>query len=169
MKRGVPVKWTSSCGRYTVHLTTGLVDKLRSLARRHHPLETGSSLFGYYTADGFDAYLEGTAPIPPDSQSSRTSFKRGVEGLEEFFATLNEDSEGSRYYVGEWHTHPEGDARPSPKDDKNQAEISTDDETACPESILLLLGGDFHSETELGVFVYSRSAGKLCLVPAEDV
>ncbi len=150
-------------------ITMGRVDKLRSVAKRHHPLETGSSLFGHYTADGFDAYVEGTAPVPPDSQSSRTSFKRGIEGLKEFFMTLNKDSGGTRYYIGEWHSHPGGDARPSPTDDKNQADISTDNETACPESILLLLGGDLHGGFELGVFVYSRSAGKMCLAPVEDV
>jgi len=120
---------------------------------------------GYYAADGFDAYVETMAPVPPDSHSRRTSFTRGIGGLKTFFTELRNDSLGKRYYLGEWHSHPAGTACPSATDDENQSAISNDDETDCPKSILLLLGGEPSIDPQLGVFVYSRTSARIDLLP----
>ena len=46
-------------------------------------------------------------------------------------------------------------------DDKGQSDLSQSEREKCPEAILLMLGGDFDSKSQLGVFVYSRKRGSI--------
>jgi integrative and conjugative element protein (TIGR02256 family) len=136
-----------------------------SLAQEYVPREIGTSLIGSYTPDGFDAVVLGIAPVPSDSKGQRGAFQRGVRGLKCFFRALFEASHGEKHYVGEWHSHPFGPCTPSPTDDANQNAISNSSKTNCPESILIILGGDLLRKPETSVFVYSRGRGRVNLLP----
>ena len=70
---------------------------------------------------------------------------------------------GGVYYLGEWHSHPNGVPKPSGMDDENQFAISNDKKTDCPESILLIIGGGIKTNPSLGCFVYSKRNGKIIL------
>ena len=152
------------CGRYTVYLNPRLIEDIILKSSEFFPLEVGSSLTGFYTPDGFDAHVEDTAPVPPDSKSSRTSFFRGVEGLKGFFKNLSDES----HYVGEWHSHPNGPPFPSTVDDENESAISRDERVGCPESILIVIGGNPRLMPEVAVFVYSREKGRVDLSPCQE-
>lgn len=141
---------------------------MTDMAQTHYPNEVGTSLVGYYSNDGFEASILGLAPLSSDSKGSRTSFYRGTAGLRKFFAKLYQICSGKRYYVGEWHSHPDATPIPSGKDNRNQLEIAEDIETDCPECILVIIGGPFSNFNELGVFVYSRKRGKVILSPVSD-
>jgi len=158
-------RWRSVCGRYTVSIADGCLHKMVSLAQEHMPREIGTSLIGSYTPDGFDAVVLDIAPVPSDSKGQRGAFQRGVRGLKGFFRALFDASHGEKHYVGEWHSHPFGPCTPSPTDDANQNAISNSSKTNCPESILIILGGDLLRKPETSVFVYSRGRGRVNLLP----
>lgn len=155
--------WASTCGTYTVVLEPRFGRDSAALAREHVPKEIGSALVGRYSPDGKSATVVGMAPVPADSKSYRYGFVRGTRGLREFFARMFAKTRGRRHYVGEWHSHPGGEAEPSPTDDENMGEIARDPDARCPECILVLvaLNGD---DVERGVFVYSKTRGRVKLV-----
>jgi len=133
------------------------------MARKHYPHEVGTSLVGRYSDDGFEAFILDTAPLSPDSRGSTISFYRGVAGLRKFFTKLRRVFDGKRYYVGEWHSHPNGSPLPSGLDNSNQFAIAHDRKTNCPECILVIIGGSLSSPAEIGVFVYSLTRGRVAL------
>jgi integrative and conjugative element protein (TIGR02256 family) len=137
-----------------------------ALAKRHAPNEIGSSLVGRYTDNGWRAIVIGLAPLASDSIGSRYQFYRGVKGLRLFYRKLFERFHRQRHYVGEWHSHPGGDAAPSGTDRLNQSAIAADHKTDCPEAILVILGGQLSSKPSLGVFIQSRKHGLVELSPS---
>lgn len=159
----MPLQWQSECGRYTVHVDAQLLSKIAEIARQHLPNEVGSSLSGYYTEDGFDAFVLDTAPVPSDSSGSRTNFKRGIEGLKGFFSSLTGNRGLRQHYVGEWHSHPTGEAHPSSTDIKSGMDIAYDEDVPCKEIISLILGNVSSSTLDLSVSVYSESNGTIAL------
>lgn len=160
------MKWISDCGRYTVYLSDDCLNKFKKNGQDFIPNEIGSSLIGCYSTDGFEAFIAEISPIPSDSISSRYNFVRGIKGLKKYYRKLLKSNSGL-YYIGEWHTHPFGQPIPSSTDDKNQFDISSSVKTNCPESILLIVAGNFVSKTEVGCYVYSRKRGRITLILEE--
>ena len=160
------LKWQSDCKQYTVFISETCLLKMTEMAQAHYPNEVGTSLVGCYSNDGFKATVLDLAPLSSDSKGWRTSFYRGTVGLRKFFAKLRKAFSGKRYYVGEWHSHPDASPIPSGTDDRNQLEIAKDTRTDCPECILLIIGGK--NFNEIGIFVYSRKRGKIILYPAPN-
>ena len=162
------LKWRSDCGQYTILISESCLAKITEIAQTHYPNEVGTSLVGCYSDNGFEAFVLDLAPLSSDSTGTLTSFYRGVAGLQKFFAKLRKIFSGKRYYVGEWHSHPNASSIPSGLDDRNQLAIARDGKTNCPECILVIIGGPFSNFNELGVFVYSRKRGKVILSPMSD-
>lgn len=163
MKSEAPLEWRSECGRYTVHVDARLLKKISRISRQHTPNEVGSSLSGYYTEDGFDAFVLDTAPVPPDSSGGRTTFERGTGGLKGFFSSLTGTTEPRQHYVGEWHSHPKGGAHPSSTDAKSGMDIAYDEDVPCKEIISLILGNIWSDSPDVSVSVYSASNGAVML------
>ena len=160
------LRWQSDCRRYTVLISKACLLKMVEMAQEHYPNEVGTSLVGYYSDNGFEASVLELAPLSPDSKGSRTSFYRGVAGLRNFFTKLRKTFSGGRYYVGEWHSHPDGGPTPSGTDNRNQLKIAKDTKTDCPECILIIIGGANSNFDKIGVFVYSRKCGQVKLYQA---
>lgn len=159
--------WKSKCGRYTVSLTKLCLTKMIKAARDYYPKEIGTSLVGSYSDDGFDAIVLDTTPITSDSIMNTSLFHRGIKELKDFFAKLLKNHSGKRYYVGEWHSHPNNKPTPSETDNIAQLAIASDRKTNCPECILVIVGEDIFNQPDLGVYVYSRKKGKINLFANE--
>lgn len=157
--------WKSACGRYTVIIKSSCFEEMLRMTQNHLPKEVGTSLVGYYSQDRFRAFITGLAPLTGDSRGSHTTFHRGTGGLKEFFRSVFRRFRGKRHYVGEWHSHPHGQPVPSGMDDRNQSAIARDNNTDCPECILVILGGDPLRSPEVSVHVYSRTHGRIPLAP----
>lgn len=162
------LKWQSDCGQYTVLISESCFLKMTEMARVYYPNEVGTPLVGCYSDNGFEAFVLDLAPLSSDSQGTLTSFYRGIAGLQKFFVKLRKIFSGKRYYVGEWHSHPNAAPIPSGTDDRNQLAIARDKKTNCPECILVIIGGFLSNFNELGVFVYSRRQGKIVLSSVSD-
>ena len=166
VSRPPPLRWRSESPRYSVIIRKQCFREMLALAKRHAPVEVGTSLIGRYSNDGWQAIVVGLAPLSKDSKGSRNEFYRGVKGLRKFYRQLFERFHRQRHYVGEWHSHPDGPPSPSPTDNVNQGAIAKDRATECPEAILIILGGKLSSVPELRVFIQSRSHGLVALTPA---
>jgi hypothetical protein len=59
------------------------------------------------------------------------------------------------YYVGEWHYHPGASASPSGVDVAQMRAIARDEKYACPEPLLIILGGDPRAEHWLSATIYT--------------
>ncbi|MFX0200559.1 MAG: Mov34/MPN/PAD-1 family protein [Candidatus Hodarchaeota archaeon] len=163
MNDDIHLNWRSQCERYTVSIAPSCFNRMLELAKKNYPCEVGTSLIGFYSDDGFNAFITDMAPLSSDSKGSGSSFYRGIKGLQTFFTKLWREHEGKRHYVGEWHSHPDALPSPSTTDDINQLAIAADLKTNCPESILIIIGGDPFDSPKLGVFVYSRKQGRIDL------
>lgn len=154
--------WRSNDGVYTVTIERTCFEAMLRLARERMPVEVGTSLVGSYSDDGHRAQVQSLAPVTSDSRGGRTSFQRGVTGLRDFFRKVFKRSGGTTHYVGEWHSHPGGAPSPSRTDEANTMEIARDPDARCPECILVILALT-DTDADLGVFVFSRTRGKIVL------
>ncbi|MFN8578868.1 MAG: Mov34/MPN/PAD-1 family protein [Candidatus Sericytochromatia bacterium] len=146
-----------------MNITSDCLIKIINIAKSAHPKEIGSSLIGYYSKDGFDAYITNIVEISNDSKGTNNRFIRGTKGLKKFFSQLK--STQNQHYIGEWHSHPDYYSIPSNIDDNSQFDISNNEKVNCPECLLLIIGGDFFKEPSLGIFVYSKVKGRINLNP----
>lgn len=162
-----PLRWQSKDGLYRVQILRRCFLKMERMATQYYPNEIGTSLVGQYSSDGHEAIVVGISPVPPDSQSGPFTFTRGIKGLRNYFLRVYRRFQGRRHRVGEWHSHPGSAAVASQLDDKYQMSIAKNKREKCPEAILIIIGGDRDSAAELGVYVYSRTRGKVALYAAD--
>jgi hypothetical protein len=133
-------------GRYEVRLAPAAIAEMRAEARRGRRLrtprvETGGSLLGRVdTALGVLWIDEATSP-PPDSLMSEVYFKHGTEGVAEHIAARSAATARVTSFVDMWHTHPYGDAVPSPLDTAGMIELVTPTPDTPPRASMLILGG----------------------------
>lgn len=100
------------------------------------------------------------SPPPPDSKSGTTWFARGVCGLQRWLDSLWHGPSRA-YYLGEWHLHPGGAPTPSGTDLEQMTAIANNPRYACPEPILVILGGA-SPEWLMGAFVVT---GESIVIP----
>lgn len=141
------------------------VEQLRRLALEAWPDETGGILIGYYTDNLNMAVITNVEPPPEDSVHGRFSFVRGVRGLATklrwWWAQPPADR---RYFLGEWHTHPGDQPRPSPQDCREMSALSRSGRARCPEPLLLIVGGE-KNRLQIGAYVFPRGHERLELYP----
>jgi len=113
-----------------------LIDKLAKIGNKSHPNEVGGFLIGQYSED-FKSLKITDFIVPKKYTSTPISFIRNIEGLLGLFKRFFTKG---LYYVGEWHTHPNGSSEYSSTDLRamiNCAECST---VSIENPVLLILG-----------------------------
>ena len=97
----------------------GLQDTFYTLRASSIPNETGGILLGYFDYKIKVLYLVEALAAPQDSVQERSSFIRGKNGLSEVLQECSRRTANIVYYVGEWHSHPDGiPSTPSQTDTK---------------------------------------------------
>ena len=153
--RVVNRRFVSSDGRMAVEVSSSCFRGMLTMVNAAKGDETGSVLIGHYSDDGHLAVVESTRPSPKGSVRLRSSFLRTATGLKTFFENLFARSNGKRYYIGEWHLHPNSSVEPSPTDDATMSSISSDQNKNGMISIIL--GGVPDKRLLIGVYVYHGS------------
>jgi integrative and conjugative element protein (TIGR02256 family) len=125
--------------------------------------ETGGILIGHYTESYDLAIVTGISGPPSDSLRGRTWFVRGISGLQQRLGRLWHKN---RYYIGEWHYHPDNSAKPSGTDILQMQEISKSVTFSCPEPVLLLIGGNPPEHWEARAYVFPRENAYIELIQA---
>lgn len=83
----------------------GLINHLAEIATSYYPKEFGGFLMGHYSDDRKTLFIVEHV-LPTAFTHSSVSFERSTVGIEEAFLTLFDEK--GVYYVGEWHSHPDG-------------------------------------------------------------
>ena len=131
------------------------------MCRESGALETGGLLVGRYNETHDTAVVTRVWGPPGDSVRRRTSFWRGIHGLQRQLNSLWRTGE---YYLGEWHHHPGGAGQPSTRDTGQMVAIANSLQYNTPEPILIVVGG---LEWELVAHVFPRHGPPIRLTALE--
>ena len=142
-------------GTFGIRIPAEVLVQITGWCQEAKNCETGGILVGSYTRRHTVAEVVEALPASPDSKAGRTWFFRGVAGLNRLLSRYWRRRQ--LFYLGEWHCHPNGQPVPSSCDCVQMQEIAQGNRYACPEPLLLVVGGTPGALT-FGAFVYSRNA-----------
>ncbi len=155
------VVYCSADGRFMVEVPERARRQIVGHCRRAHGDETGGILVGTYSGDLRSAKVTHVTGPARGSIATPTGFFRSVGGLQRWLDRLW--SRGRGYYLGEWHWHPHADPAPSPMDHEQVQRIAGDERYACPETLLMVVGGDPAKHWKAVVQLHLRSGGVVSL------
>jgi proteasome lid subunit RPN8/RPN11 len=113
-----------------------LIEKMGAIAIKHFPNEFGGFLVGKYSSD-FKSVEITNIILPKRYKSTPTLFLRSTDGLEGVFEKLF--TEKHQYYIGEWHTHPNGTSNYSTTDLNAMIETANCETVQIKNPLLLIL------------------------------
>ncbi len=128
-----------------------LVDKLGAMGIEHFPNEFGGFLIGKYSSDFNTLHINGFI-LPSKYKSFPYLFERSSDGLEKKLDKLF--TEENQYYVGEWHTHPNGSTQFSQTDLNAMIEIGECETVYIKNPILLILSVSKEKLREFTFYLY---------------
>ena len=109
------------------------------------PNETGGLLIGKINQKAKIIYITDFLRAPPDSISSPCAFKMGIDDIPEEINRIYETTGGMLGYVGQWHTHPNGDIRLSSVDERTKNIIKKRlDQIHLPTHIMIVTKKGLH-------------------------
>lgn len=126
----------------SIQIKDALLEKMNSLSKDHFPNEYGGLLVGFYTNNNQNLVITDIL-LPKTFTASPVFFEREIGDmkvkLEEYFM-----SDPSKYYVGEWHSHPNGEPFPSIRDKKAMKQICKSKNVCINKPILCIIGYSEH-------------------------
>ncbi len=140
-----------------VHLPDSVLSKIKTLSIKAIPNETGGTLVGYYCEHDMKACITDAFEPIKGAKRKRTKFYRPPDSLDRQLSEIYRKSEGKIYYLGEWHTHPLSSTQPSDQDKRSLTELAKSQDVATDTPILIVLGGDFKKQTEIGCYLFNTS------------
>ncbi|WP_286752162.1 MULTISPECIES: Mov34/MPN/PAD-1 family protein [Sphingobacterium] len=120
----------------SLEISESLIVELSEIGQKHFPHEFGGFLLGRYSSD-FKTLFVVEYLLPIRYKGQPYSFERSTDGLIETFNQLF--SERNIYYVGEWHTHPNGSAQFSSTDLNAMIEAANCTTVSITNPVLLIL------------------------------
>lgn len=130
-----------------------LLDKLEKEGIYSYPNECGGFLVGYYSKDFKILYITDFI-LPKKQRGSKFLFERSIDGLKEIFYKLFISKK--HYYIGEWHTHPNGSSIYSQTDLNAMIKIANCDTVNITNPILLILSISQSSVQEFSIYIYDK-------------
>lgn len=134
-------------------ITQDAISEMSRLCQSCGLAETGGILIGNYSQDHRTAFINRVTGPPNDSQHYFANFVRGVRGLQDLLNKLWSQPE-KQYYIGEWHYHPLPILNPSGEDVRQMQTIALSGAYACPEPILIIVGGSTETECRFSVTIH---------------
>lgn len=165
-----------STSGFEIRISAAALAEIRAEVRRGarvrgEEIETGGMLLGAFDDATRIIHVDRCSGPPPDSYLSSTYFQHGLEGSQERITNELERTAGISGFLGFWHTHPGGQAHPSPTDEQGMASIVGPDGTRR-RALMMILGDrnpawaiwrDRDAASRPGVYVrvVPRSAGPI--------
>jgi integrative and conjugative element protein (TIGR02256 family) len=109
---------------------------IRSETLNKHPSESGGPLFGYER----DREVVVTRAFGPGLGAHHRPwlFEPDRAAVQKAIDAVAAKSAGAERYIGSWHSHPLGIARPSLLDRRTARNIASDTEAGCPRPVMLI-------------------------------
>lgn len=108
-----------------------------SEALRNSDAETGGILVGYRS--GADYVITEVLGPGPNAKHAATSFQPDYDYHEAELERVFRDRGGAEYYLGDWHTHPDGTLGLSSKDVRVLRQIARHPESGLRDPLMLII------------------------------
>lgn len=102
----------------------------------HPRRETGGALFGF--RDGDDVVVSCAYGPGPRARHRRANFEPHPETTAALMKAVREESEARYRYLGSWHSHPGGMARPSGRDIATTEEVANEPGVLLPDPVMMI-------------------------------
>jgi integrative and conjugative element protein (TIGR02256 family) len=122
-------------------LATDALDAMVAEARHKEPLESGGVLLGWRDTAGTELVVAGVLGPGPGATHRRTKFSPDTNWQRKKIAAAYETSGRKVSYLGDWHSHPGGDATPSRRDERTARRIARSRSARAPGPVMLILSG----------------------------
>ncbi|MDB5479096.1 MAG: hypothetical protein JWO83_149 [Caulobacteraceae bacterium] len=127
--------------RQLVWLPDRVVELMKAEAKRSYPVETGGVVLGYRVEDEW-VVREVLGP-GPDARHHRRYFEPDADWHAEMIRAHFARTDGREVYIGDWHTHPDGELKLSRRDRQAlRGIVQCPQATPAPLSALLAGGPD---------------------------
>jgi integrative and conjugative element protein (TIGR02256 family) len=130
-----------------------LLDEITKIALENYPNECGGFLVGYYSKDFITLNITDFI-LPKKQKSTAFLFERSVFGIKEIFNKLFILKQ--HYYIGEWHTHPNGSSMYSQTDLKAMIEIVNCETVNITNPLLLILSINKNKLQDFSFYIYDN-------------
>lgn len=128
-----------------------LLNSLIETGKNHYPNEFGGFLVGYYSNDNRHLHITDTI-LPKSFKASKFSFERSTKGIEKKLGSYYKENP-KKFYVGEWHTHPDNSPIPS-STDVSAINSIINNKNACISNPVLLIIGYSKTKIDFGFYVW---------------
>lgn len=128
-----------------------LLNSLVEKGKSHYPNEFGGFLVGYYADDNKHLRISNTI-LPKSFKASKHSFERSTKGIEKKIVNYFNETP-KKFYVGEWHTHPDNIPIPSTTD-ISAINAIINNKKACLANPVLLIISYSKSKVDFGFYVW---------------
>lgn len=133
-----------------------LLNSLVEKGKSYYPNEFGGFLVGYYSDENRRLHITDTI-LPKSFKASKYSFERSTKGIEKKLENYFKETP-MKFYVGEWHTHPDNSPIPSSTDVSAINVIINNKNTYLGNPVLLIIG---YSKTQVDFGFYVWFENKL--------
>ncbi|MDP9443960.1 MAG: ThiF family adenylyltransferase [Actinomycetota bacterium] len=136
---------TETSGSTEIRISREALAEMRTEVRRGArvrgpSVETGGMALGAFDDATNVVYVDVATGPSPDSLLSPTYFHHGVEGNQAWIDHHRDRSHGDTGFVGIWHTHPRGRAKPSATDEAGMATLTNYADVGNRAMMLILAG-----------------------------
>ena len=135
----------------SIEIEDDLLNSLIKMGKEHYPNEFGGFLVGHYTNNNKHLHIIDTI-LPQSFKSSKCSFERSSKGIEEKLKNYFKENP-KKFYVGEWHTHPDNSPIPS-SIDISAINIIVNNPNSCLSNPVLLIIGYTKTKVDFGFYVW---------------
>jgi proteasome lid subunit RPN8/RPN11 len=140
------MRFAEATGEYQLRLAPTAVAEIRAESRRgarvrKPDVETGGLLLGQFDDAAGIIWVDAATGPPPDSRLSSLHFEHGTQGATEIAAAQMQRTSRTSGFVGMWHSHPNGTARPSETDEIGMAHLVSPVDDRPRRAVLLIVGG----------------------------
>jgi [CysO sulfur-carrier protein]-S-L-cysteine hydrolase len=135
-------------GKLKVLLSQNSLRKLSRLAKTNFPNETGGTLLGHYTNSMKIAVITEITRSKKNAKTSPVSFIRPSDHGESIENKKIIRAKGKLFYLGEWHSHPNGNPHPSTNDLRSLMFLAVHPNVPADTPIMLIIGNDLSINTK---------------------
>lgn len=156
--------WWDEENKLTVFMPKGIWQKIVNFSERHFPNECGGILIGSYDVTLKTARIRETF-VSKRNKASTCSLIREAAEANKILKLAWVLSFKKKYFIGEWHSHPNGNDLPSTDDDASLFKIAQNRKSECPRPILMIINGNKESGWKANrVWLYTREGDRLELM-----
>lgn len=138
----------------TLEIDDNLLSSLIDIGKKHYPNEFGGFLIGNYSET--QTHLRITDTILPNKfKGTPYLFERDTIGIDDKLKQFYNE-EPKKYYLGEWHTHPDNLPIPSKTDINAINSIANHASVSIKNPIMLIIGYN-KIKFELGFYVQFKN------------